>query len=151
MPRNANASSIRRQILPNGITLLTESMPHVRSVALGIWLNTGSRQEAVNHGGITHFIEHMVFKGTERRSAEQIAREVDSVGGMLDAFTTKESTCFNSRVLDAHLPLAFDVKASICPPIESTARAMSRAERCSVPLKTRCSMKWDAPFNTGGS
>jgi predicted Zn-dependent peptidase len=101
--------NIRKVVLPNGLTLLTESMPHVRSVAMGIWLNTGSRQEAVQHGGITHFIEHMVFKGTTTRTAEQIARSMDSIGGHLDAFTAKETVCFNAVVLDQHLGKALDV------------------------------------------
>jgi predicted Zn-dependent peptidase len=101
--------TIVREKLPNGLVLVAEPMPHARSVSVGIWVRTGSRQELPALNGISHFIEHMVFKGTERRSAEQIAREVDSVGGMLDAFTAKEATCFNSRVLDQHLPLAFDV------------------------------------------
>lgn len=101
--------NIRKVVLPNGLTLLTESMPHVRSVAMGIWLNTGSRQESPDHGGITHFIEHMVFKGTKTRSAEQIARSMDSIGGHLDAFTAKEMVCFNAVVLDQNLPAAMDV------------------------------------------
>jgi predicted Zn-dependent peptidase len=101
--------TIFRDQLTNGLVLVAEPMPHARSVSVGIWVRTGSRKEPPALNGITHFIEHMVFKGTERRSAEQIAREVDAVGGMLDAFTSKEATCFNSRVLDEHLPLAFDV------------------------------------------
>lgn len=101
--------NVRKVVFPNGLTLLTESMPHVRSVAMGIWLNTGSRQEAPNHSGITHFIEHMVFKGTKTRSAEQIARSMDSIGGHLDAFTAKEMVCFNAVVLDQNLPAAMDV------------------------------------------
>ncbi len=101
--------NIRKVVLSNGLTLLTESMPHVRSVALGIWLNTGSRQEASTQSGITHFIEHMVFKGTRTRSAEQIARSMDSIGGHLDAFTAKECVCFNAVVLDQHLTSALDV------------------------------------------
>ena len=101
--------TIVRQKLPNGLVLVAEPMPHARSVSVGIWLRAGSRREPAALNGIAHFIEHMVFKGTERRSAEQIAQEVDSVGGMLDAFTSKEAACFNARVLDQHLPLAFDV------------------------------------------
>jgi predicted Zn-dependent peptidase len=100
---------IVRHVLSNGLVLVVEPMPHARSVSIGMWLRAGSRREPAALNGIAHFIEHMVFKGTERRSAEQIAREVDSVGGMLDAFTSKEATCFNSRVLGGDLPLAFDV------------------------------------------
>jgi predicted Zn-dependent peptidase len=100
--------SIRRQILPNGLTVITEQMPHIRSVAIGIWLKSGSRDEDSEWNGISHFIEHMVFKGTETRSAEAIARQVDSIGGNMDAFTAKECICFNIKVLDEHLPLALD-------------------------------------------
>ncbi len=99
--------------LPNGLVVITEPMEHVHSVSVGIWLRTGSRCEPPGLNGISHFIEHMVFKGTTRRSAEDIAREVDSVGGMLDAFTSKEMVCFNTRVLDEHLPKAFDVLADM--------------------------------------
>ncbi len=106
-------SSVRKEILPNGIVVLTEPMEHVYSVSLGIWLRAGSRQEPPALNGISHFIEHMVFKGTARRSAEEIAREVDSVGGMLDAFTSKELVCFNSRVLGGHLPQVFDILADL--------------------------------------
>jgi predicted Zn-dependent peptidase len=100
---------ITKEVLPNGLVVITESMEHVHSVSVGIWLRSGSRREPPELNGISHFIEHMVFKGTERRTAEDIAREVDRVGGMLDAFTAKEMVCFNTRVLDEHLPKAFDV------------------------------------------
>ena len=104
---------IQREVLPNGLVVITERMPHVRSVSVGIWIRTGSRREPPELNGISHFIEHMVFKGTERRSAEEIARSVDSVGGMLDAFTAKEMICFNAKVLDEHLPIAFDVLSDL--------------------------------------
>lgn len=104
---------IHREVLANGLVLITEPMEHVRSVSVGIWLRGGSRREPAELNGITHFIEHMVFKGTQRRTAEEIARVVDGVGGMLDAFTAKEMTCFNVKVLDEHLPLAFDVLADL--------------------------------------
>src|SRR5579862_9549048 len=78
---------ITKEVLPNGLVVITEPMEHVHSVSVGIWLRTGSRREPPQLNGISHFIEHMVFKGTARRTAEDIAREVDSVGGMLDAFT----------------------------------------------------------------
>jgi predicted Zn-dependent peptidase len=100
---------IRRHVLPNGLIVVTEAMPHVRSVSVGIWVRSGSRSESPRQNGLSHFLEHMVFKGTQRRSAEEIARSMDSVGGMLDAFTAKELTCFNAKVLDEHLPVAFDV------------------------------------------
>jgi len=105
--------NIRKKILPNGLVILSERMEHVRSVAVGIWLNSGSRQERPERNGISHFIEHMVFKGTESRSAEEIARSVDSIGGHLDAFTAKECVSFNCVVLDEHLETAFDVLSDL--------------------------------------
>src|ERR1700681_2345234 len=106
---NQPARDIQQAELPNGVVIVTEKMPHVRSVSVGIWLGSGSRAESSGRNGIAHFIEHMVFKGTRKRTAEQIAQSVDSVGGMLDAFTAKEMTCFNAKVLDEHLPVAVDV------------------------------------------
>jgi predicted Zn-dependent peptidase len=105
--------AVEKEVLPNGLVVITEPMAHVHSVSVGIWLRSGSRREPAELNGISHFIEHMVFKGTTRRTAEDIAREVDSVGGMLDAFTAKEMVCFNTRVLDEHLPKAFDVLADM--------------------------------------
>src|SRR5450432_4179306 len=105
--------NIRRQKLPNGLTIITEQMQHIRSVAIGIWLKSGSRDEDSEWNGISHFIEHMVFKGTETRSAEAIARQVDSIGGNMDAFTAKECICFNVKVLDEHLPIALDVLSDL--------------------------------------
>jgi len=106
-------STVQKETLPNGLVIITEPMEHVHSVSVGVWLRTGSRREPAELNGISHFIEHMLFKGTTRRSAEDIAREVDRVGGMLDAFTAKEMVCFNTRVLDEHLPKAFDVVADM--------------------------------------
>ena len=110
---NQPARDIQRAELPNGVVIVTEKMQHVRSVSVGIWLATGSRAEPSERNGIAHFIEHMVFKGTRKRTAEQIAQSVDSVGGMLDAFTGKEMTCFNAKVLDEHLPVAVDVLSDL--------------------------------------
>jgi predicted Zn-dependent peptidase len=107
------AEDYRKSVLPNGIRVITERMPHVRSVAVGVWVETGSRHEAESRGGISHLIEHLVFKGTATRSAETIARTMDSVGGQMDAFTTKENTCFYVQVLDEHLPLAVDLLTDI--------------------------------------
>lgn len=108
VPRN-----VRRTVLPNGLTILSEEMPHLRSVSAGIWIRTGSRHEEQTLNGISHFTEHMVFKGTENRSAEAIARAMDSLGGNLDAFTAKECICFNVKVLDEHLPRAIDVLSDL--------------------------------------
>ena len=105
--------NIKREVLPNGLTVLTEEMQHIRSVSIGIWLKTGSRHEEAEANGISHFLEHMVFKGTENRSAEEIARQIDSIGGNMDAFTAKECTCFNAKVLDEHLPVALDVLSDL--------------------------------------
>ena len=104
---------VHKEILPNGLVVLTEPMEHVHSVSVGIWLRSGSRRERPEINGISHFIEHMVFKGTQRRTAEDIAREIDRLGGMLDAFTSKEMVCFNTRVLDEHLAKAFDILAGL--------------------------------------
>ncbi|MFL6451600.1 MAG: M16 family metallopeptidase [Bryobacteraceae bacterium] len=104
---------IERAVLPNGFRVVTESMPYVRSVSLGVWVGSGSRVERVPENGLSHFIEHMVFKGTKNRSAEDIAKSVDSVGGGLDAFTSKELVSFNTKVLDEHLPYAFDVLSDL--------------------------------------
>jgi predicted Zn-dependent peptidase len=104
---------IQEATLPNGIRVVTELMPHVRSVSMGIWIGTGSRRETPDENGISHFIEHMVFKGTANRSAEEIARSVDSIGGGLDAFTSKELVSYNTKVLDEHVPLAFDVLSDL--------------------------------------
>jgi predicted Zn-dependent peptidase len=105
--------NVRREVLPNGLTILTEEMSHIRSVSIGIWIKTGSRHENPEQNGISHFVEHMVFKGTRNRSAEQIAREVDSVGGNMDAFTAKECICFDIKVLDEHLPTALDIVSDL--------------------------------------
>jgi predicted Zn-dependent peptidase len=107
------AHKVQKEVFPNGLVVITEPMEHVHSVSVGIWLCSGSRREPAELNGISHFIEHMVFKGTNRRSAEDIAREVDSVGGMLDAFTSKEMVCFNTKVLDEHLSKVFDVIADM--------------------------------------
>ena len=101
--------NIHREVLPNGLTVITEEMEHIRSVSIGIWVKSGSRDEDPQWNGISHFVEHMVFKGTKHRSAEDIARQVDSIGGNMDAFTAKECICFNMKLLDEHLPIAMDV------------------------------------------
>jgi predicted Zn-dependent peptidase len=104
---------IHREVLPNGLIVLTEEMQHIRSVSIGIWVKTGSRHEEAEVNGISHFLEHMVFKGTKTRTAEDIARQIDSIGGNMDAFTAKECICFNVKVLDEHLPIALDVLSDL--------------------------------------
>jgi len=121
-----NAASARRKLCPghllkmysvtrlkNGLTVATAEMPHMTSVSLGLWVGVGGRYEPAEANGVCHFIEHMLFKGTATRSAEAIARSVDSIGGNLDAFTAKEMTCFNTKVLDEHLPIALDVLSDL--------------------------------------
>ena len=104
---------VTRTTLPNGLRIVTEPMPHVRSVSIGVWIGSGARRETVPQNGISHFIEHMVFKGTENRSAEDIARVIDSTGGHLDAYTAKELVSYNTKVIDDHLPIAFDVLSDL--------------------------------------
>ena len=104
---------IHRTELDSGLRVVTESIPSVRSVSVGVWLDAGSRHEAVIDGGMTHFIEHMVFKGTDRFSARQLACEIDGLGGHLDAFTSKETTAFTAKVLDEHWPRALDILADM--------------------------------------
>jgi predicted Zn-dependent peptidase len=106
-------TTITRDVLPNGLRLLTERMPHVRSVSIGVWLTRGSRHEPVERSGIAHFVEHMLFKGTATRTAEDIAQTIDSIGGQMDAFTAKEYAGYYLKVLDEHLPLAVDVLSDI--------------------------------------
>jgi predicted Zn-dependent peptidase len=100
---------IKRHQFSNGLTLVVEKIPSVRSVALGIWVKTGSRQERSNQNGISHFIEHLLFKGTTKRSAQDIAEAFDGIGGNVNAFTSKEYTCYYAKVLDEHLDTALDV------------------------------------------
>ncbi|HET9269082.1 MAG TPA: pitrilysin family protein [Vicinamibacterales bacterium] len=107
------APPIVREVLPNGLRLLTERMPHVRSVSIGVWLARGSRHESLEQSGIAHFVEHMLFKGTASRSAEDIAQTIDSIGGQMDAFTSKEYAGYYLKVLDEHVPLAVDVLSDI--------------------------------------
>src|SRR5215475_10879248 len=105
----AAESAVRRSVLPGGLRVVTEFLPSVRSVALGIWVGVGSRDEDVPHAGATHYLEHLLFKGTGKRTALDISAEMDSVGGEMNAFTAKEYTCYYARVLDVDLPLAIDI------------------------------------------
>jgi predicted Zn-dependent peptidase len=105
--------NLRRTVLPNGLIVLTERMEHLRSVAMGVWIRSGSRCEPADTNGISHFVEHMVFKGTRNRSAQAIARQMDSIGGNLDAFTGKETVCFNVKSLGEHVPIALDILSDL--------------------------------------
>ena len=105
--------NLRRTVLPNGLIVLTERMEYLRSIAMGVWIKSGSRCEPAETNGISHFVEHMLFKGTRSRSAQLIAREMDSIGGNLDAFTGKETICFNVKSLSDHVPIALDVLSDL--------------------------------------
>lgn len=100
-------------LLSNGLRVVTEKIPTGRSVSFGIWVKTGSRNENPLNNGISHFIEHMLFKGTDRYSAKEIAEQFDAIGGNVNAFTSKEYTCYYAKVLDEHLPIAVDVLADM--------------------------------------
>jgi predicted Zn-dependent peptidase len=103
------SGGVSRTVLPGGLRVVTEFLPAVRSVALGIWVGVGSRDEDETHAGATHYLEHLLFKGTKRRTALELSSEMDAVGGEMNAFTAKEYTCYYARVLDADLPLAVDI------------------------------------------
>jgi len=118
--------NIRRQVLPHGLTVITEQMEHIRSASIGIWLETGSRDETAQVNGISHFIEHMVFKGTKHRTAEEIARQVDSIGGNMDAFTSKECICFSVKVLDENIPVALEILTDLVLHPTFTAEDIAR-------------------------
>jgi predicted Zn-dependent peptidase len=103
----------KKVVLDNGVRLVSEKIPYVRSVAIGIWVGTGSRNETIENNGISHFIEHMMFKGTGKRSAKEIAESIDNIGGVLNAFTSKECTCYYTKVLDTHIETAVDILADM--------------------------------------
>ena len=105
--------NLRRTVLPNGLIVLTEQMEHLRSVSMGVWVKSGSRYESADINGISHFVEHMLFKGTRSRSAQHIAREMDAIGGNLDAYTGKETICFSVKALSNHVPIALDVLSDL--------------------------------------
>ncbi len=106
-------AAVNKTVLSNGIRVLTKSIPQVRSVSMGVWVDVGARDESPEESGLSHFIEHMIFKGTRRRSAYQIAKEFDAVGGQTNAFTGMESTCYHAKVIDSHLPTMVDVLTDI--------------------------------------
>src|SRR6201996_6505305 len=141
----AAESTVRRTVLPGGLRVVTESLPSVRSVALGIWVGVGSRDEDLTHAGATHYLEHLLFKGTRRRTALDISAEMDAVGGEMNAFTAKEYTCYYARVLDADLPLAVDVLSDMVTSSLITAKDVD-AER-NVVLE-EIAMNEDDPSDT---
>ena len=105
--------SVRRTVLPSGLRIVTEEVPSVRSAAIGIWVNVGSRDETPAVAGASHFLEHLLFKGTTRRTALEISATIEAVGGEMNAFTSKEYTCFYARVIDTDLPMAIDVVSDL--------------------------------------
>ena len=107
--RDGGGGLVRRTVLPGGLRVVTEAVPTVRSVTFGVWVGVGSRDETPSLAGASHYLEHLLFKGTQRRDALEISSAIDAVGGEMNAFTAKEYTCFYARVLDADLPLAVDV------------------------------------------
>ncbi len=107
------AQTVNKTLLNNGIIILSKSMPHVRSVSMGVWVNVGARDEKADQSGLSHFIEHMIFKGTKKRSAFQIAREFDAIGGQSNAFTSMEHTCYHARVLDVHLSTMIGILSDV--------------------------------------
>jgi predicted Zn-dependent peptidase len=131
-----------REVLDGGLRLITETMPHVRSVTLGVWLTRGSRHENDARGGIAHFVEHMLFKGTDTRSAEDIAQAIDSIGGQLDAFTAKEYASYYIKVLDEHVPLAVELLADI---VRRPAFAAEEVEREKKVILEEIKMVEDTP------
>lgn len=107
--RGQDGSVVKRTVLPNGLRVVTEAVPAMRSVSFGVWVGVGSRDESVKQAGASHFLEHLLFKGTKQRSALEISAAIDKLGGEINAFTAKEFTCYYARVLDADLPTAVDV------------------------------------------
>src|SRR6476660_8648716 len=113
MADGALGGTVRRTVLPNGLRILTEAIPAMRSVSVGFWVGIGSRDEAPALSGASHFLEHLLFKGTADRSAREIAESVDEIGGDLNAFTTKEYTAFEVRLLGEHLDLGLGILSDI--------------------------------------
>ena len=104
---------VQKTVLDNGIRIVTQKMPHFHSVSMGVWVNVGAREESPEESGLSHFIEHMIFKGTERRTAYQIAREFDAIGGQTNASTSAENTCYHAKVMDTHLDIMVDILSDI--------------------------------------
>ncbi len=104
---------INKTVLANGVKIISKKMPHVRSISMGVWVNVGARDETDTQSGLSHFIEHMIFKGTARRSAYQIAKEFDAIGGQTNAFTSMEHTCYHAKVLDTHLETMVEILSDI--------------------------------------
>src|SRR5581483_9431874 len=133
---------VRRTVLPGGLRVLSESVPGVRSVAFGVWIAVGSRDESPTLSGASHYLEHLLFKGTKRRDALAIAAALDEVGGELNAFTAKEYTCYYARVLDADLPIAVDV---VCDMVASSVLATKEVDNERAVILEEIAMHDDDP------
>ncbi len=133
---------VTAETLPSGLRLVTEAIPHVRSVTVGVWLTRGSRHEAEAESGVAHFLEHMLFKGTTTRSAQTIAQTIDSIGGQLDAFTAKEQASYYVKVLDEHVPLAIDLLSDM---VLRPALAPDDVEKEQTVILEEIKMVEDAP------
>src|SRR5256712_6656002 len=118
----------RKEVLDNGVRVVTEQIPSVRSVSIGIWVDVGSRDEQPGEEGFSHFIEHMVFKGTRRRSAEAISREIDALGGEPNSFSSLEGTTFYAKVLDGHLTQGIDRPTELFQPSQFGARVVCQGK-----------------------
>ncbi len=154
-----------RTVLPSGLRIVTEEEKSVRSAAFGIWVNVGSRDESNSTAGASHFLEHLLFKGTKKRTSLEISSSIEAVGGETNAFTSKEYTCFYARVIDKDLPLAVDVisdliTSSVVRPVDVDAERKVVLEEIAmrdddpsdlihdlflVPLNSKCSRKCEAP------
>ena len=105
--------AVRKTTLKNGVRIITKRMPYIHSVSMGVWVNVGVRDESSNENGLSHFIEHMIFKGTKKRSSFQIAKEFDAIGGHTNAFTSAENTCYHAKVMGTHLETMVDILSDI--------------------------------------
>jgi predicted Zn-dependent peptidase len=131
-----------RTVLPSGVRVLTEAIPALRSVAVGVWVAVGARDETARQSGVSHFLEHLLFKGTERRSAMDISSQIEAVGGETNAFTAKEYTCYYARVLDADMPLAVDV---MCDAVANSVLAPADVETERGVILEEIAMQDDEP------
>ena len=129
---------VNKSILDNGIRVVSETLPYVHSVSIGIWVTSGSRHESLEMNGVTHFIEHLMFKGTARRSSLDIAREIDAVGGVLNAFTGREYVCYYAKVLSSHLRMAVDLLADIFLNSKFDTMPFFPAPALRAALRARC-------------
>ncbi|GIJ45880.1 putative zinc protease [Virgisporangium aliadipatigenens] len=142
MTDDALGGTVRRTVLPNGLRVLTEDIPGVRSVSVGIWVGIGSRDETDEQSGVSHFLEHLLFKGTPKRSALDISAGIEAVGGETNAFTAKEYTCYYARVLDTDLPLAVDI---LCDAVANSVLAPADVETERGVILEEIAMQDDEP------